>query len=68
MNAISTLLILVATLLSVLTIGALLLWWKGITSILLPGLGIILSTPVIVLLVLIVEVFIVLLATITKTR
>jgi hypothetical protein len=67
MNAISALLILIAILNSALTIGALIMWWKGVDSILFPGLGIIVATPVIVLLLLIVEVVIVLLAILTKT-
>ena len=67
MNAISALLILIAALMSVLTIGVLILWWKGVGSIVLPGLGIIVATPLIVLLLLIVEVVVVLLAILTRT-
>ena len=67
MNTISALLILVATLISLLTIGALIMWWKGLDTIALPGLGIIVTIPLVILLLLIVEVVIVLLAIFTKT-
>jgi hypothetical protein len=67
MNAISVLLTLAAIFSSVVGIGFLVLWLKGIDSILLPGLGILISTPVIVLLILILEVALVLLAVLTKS-
>ena len=67
MNAISVLLTLAAIFSSVIGIGFLFLWLKGIDSILFPGLGILLSTPVIVLLILILEVVLVLLAVLTKS-
>ena len=67
MNAISAILILIAILISALTIGALIMWWKGVDSILLPGLGIIVGTGLIVLLLLIVEVVVVFLAILMKT-
>ena len=67
MNAISAILILIAILISALTIGALIMWWKGVDSILLPGLEIIVGTGLIVLLLLIVEVVVVFLAILMKT-
>jgi hypothetical protein len=66
MNAISALLILLAILISVLTIGVLIMWWKGVTSIFLPGLGIVVATALVVLLLLIIEVVVVVLAILTK--
>ena len=67
MNVISVLLTLVAIFSSVVGIGFLVLWLRGIDSILLPGLGIVVATPVIVLLILILEVALVLLAVFTKS-
>ena len=67
MNVISVLLTLVAIFSSVVGIGFLVLWLRGIESILLPGLGIVVATPVIVLLILILEVALVLLAVFTKS-
>ena len=67
MNAVFALLIVIATLISALTIGVLIMWWKGLDAIVLPGLGIIVAIPLFLLLLLIVEVVIVLLALLTKT-
>ena len=66
MNAISALLTLAAILISALTIGFLVIWWKGVDSILFPGLGLMVATPMIVLLLLIVEVVVVFLAMLGK--
>jgi hypothetical protein len=67
MNLISVLLICAAILNLLFAIALLGLWLRGINSILLPGLGIIVATPLIVLLLLIVEVGIVLLVILTKS-
>jgi hypothetical protein len=61
-NLLFTLLIIAAILTSVFTIGALALWWKGVKVILLPGIGLMVATPYLVLLLLIVEVLIVFVA------
>ena len=61
-NLLLTLLISAAILTSVFTIGTLVLWWKGVNAIALPGTGLIVATPLMVLLLLIVEVVIVLVA------
>jgi hypothetical protein len=66
MHLISTFLTLAAIFSSVVGIGFLVIWLRGIDSILLPGPGVLLATPLIVLLILIVEVVLVLLAMITK--
>lgn len=68
MNAISSLLTLVAILISVLTIVFLIMWWRGVDAIAFPGLGLIVATPIIIVLLLIVEVVIVFLATLGKAR
>jgi hypothetical protein len=62
MNLVVTLLIWAAVLASALTIGVLLLWWRGVDMIALPGLGLILATPVLVLLLLLAEIALVILA------
>jgi hypothetical protein len=67
MNTISTLLTLAAILTSVLAIGFLIMWLRGVGSIFFPGLGFVVATPLLVLLLLIVEVVIVLLAMFTKS-
>jgi hypothetical protein len=48
-------------------VGFLVLWLKGIDSIFLPGLGILVTTPLVVLLILILEVTLVLLAAFAKS-
>ena len=67
MNLITVLLTLVAILNSVFAIAFLIMWLRGIDSILFPGLGFVVATPVIVLLLMIVEGVIVLLAMFTKS-
>ena len=62
MGFLLTLLISAAILTSFITIGVLVLWWKGVTAIVLPGMGLLVATPLMVLLLLIVEVVIVLVA------
>ncbi len=52
MNLITMLLTLAAILKSVLAIALLIIWLRGIDSILFPGLGFVVATPVIVLLLL----------------
>ena len=66
MNLLSMLLTLAAIFSSVIGIGFLVIWLRGIDVILLPGAGVLWATPMIVLLVLIVEALLVLLAMITK--
>jgi len=65
-NLLLTLLILAAILTSILIIGFLVLWWKGVEVIVLPGLGVIIATPLIVGLLLVIEIVIVLLASFAK--
>jgi hypothetical protein len=67
MNAISMLLTSAAILSSFVVVGFLVLWLKGIDSIFLPGLGILVTTPLVVLLILILEVTLVLLAAFAKS-
>ncbi|MDQ6652285.1 MAG: hypothetical protein M3Y84_06040 [Acidobacteriota bacterium] len=62
MNLLLTLLLSAAILTSFITIGVLVLWWKGVSVIALPGMGLLVATPLMVLLLLIVEVVIVLVA------
>lgn len=54
-NFIFTSLVLIAAFLSLLIIGALLMWLRGMSAIVLPGLGIILGTPVLIVLLIIIE-------------
>ena len=68
MNVISMLLTLAAIFSSLVVIGFLVIWIKGINSFLFPGVGVLLATPLIVLSVLIVEFFLVLLAMLTRQR
>ncbi|MFN2480333.1 MAG: hypothetical protein ABR554_02455, partial [Pyrinomonadaceae bacterium] len=51
-----------AILTSLLATGILILWWKGVDMIALPGLGLIVGTPIIVLLLLVAEIALVILA------
>ena len=57
-----SLLICAAILLSALTAGVLILWWKGVGAIALPGLGLIVATPLLALLLLIVAAAVILAA------
>jgi hypothetical protein len=67
-NLLLTLLIIAAILTAVFTIGVLLLWWKGVNAIALPGIGLIVATPFMVLLLLIVEVVTVLVAILASSQ
>lgn len=62
MNLISALLICAGILNLLFAVALIVIWLRGINIIALPGLGVIVSTPLIVLLLLIVEVVILLLA------
>ncbi len=66
MNALATLLALVAIGISALIVLLLVLWMKGADSIALPGLGLILATPLLILLLLVVEIILVILSVFTK--
>ena len=68
MNLLFSLLICAAVLTSILTIGVLILWWKGVGVIALPGLGLIVATSLLVFLLLIVEAAIVFAAVLVKSR
>ncbi len=68
MNLLLTLLIIAAILTSVFTIGVLVLWWKGVNAIALPGMGLIVATPLMVLLLLIVEMVTVLVAILASSQ
>lgn len=56
MNLLAAFLVWVAILTSVLTVGLLLAWWRGVDMLALPGLGIIVALPLVVLLLLLAEV------------
>ena len=62
MTLVVTLLIWAAVLASACAAGLLLLWWRGVDMIALPGLGLIVGTPLVVLLLLIAEMALVILA------
>lgn len=66
MKFLSAILTLAAVLCALLAIGFIAIWLKGIKSIFLPGLGLILSTPLIVLILLVVAVVTGILARLTK--
>lgn len=61
-NLLLTLLILMAAALLVSIIGVLGFWMKGASSIVLPGLGIIVATPLLLILLLVAEIILVVLA------
>ncbi len=61
-NLVLALLILISTVMLVAIIGALGFWMKGADSIALPGLGIIVATPLLLILLIVVEVSLVVLA------
>ena len=61
-NLVLVLLIISATVILVAIIGVLGVWMKGADSIALPGLGIILATPLLLLLLIVVELILVILA------
>ena len=54
-NFIFASLVLIAAFLSLLIIGALFMWLRGVSAIALPGLGIILATPFLIILLIIIE-------------
>jgi hypothetical protein len=66
MNFLSAILILAAILCSLFAIGFIALWLKGIKVIALPGLGLILATPLVILILLIVAVVAGILVWLTK--
>lgn len=66
MNFLSAILILAAILCSLFAIGFIALWLKGIKVIALPGLGLILATPLIILILLVVAAVAGILAWLTK--
>jgi hypothetical protein len=66
MNFLSAILTLAAILCALLAIGFIAFWLKGIKSILLPGLGLILATPLIISILLVVAVVAGILAWLTK--
>ena len=68
MNLLLSLLIIAAILTSVFTIGFLVLWWKGVNVIAFPGLGLLVSTPFMVLLLLIVEVVTIVVAILASSQ
>lgn len=68
MNIISSILILIAVVLSFVTLLALFAWLRGGGSVLFPGLGLIFSTPAIIVLLLILNIAVVVAAAITKPR
>ena len=63
MNLIFGLLVLIAIFISIVIIGLLILWLKGSYSIALPGFGIILATPLFIMLLMIIEFGVVIVAT-----
>ena len=65
-NLLFTLLVVIAIFISILFIGTLIGWWKGANAIVLPGLGIILATPLMLILLLIIEFGVVILATVVS--
>ncbi|MDQ3665519.1 MAG: hypothetical protein M3410_02775 [Acidobacteriota bacterium] len=68
MSLLLTLLIIAAILTSVFTIGILVLWWKGVNAIVLPGMGLMVATPLMVLLLLIIEVVTILVAILASSQ
>lgn len=67
MNLIFGFLILVAIVVSILAIILLVGWWKGSDSIVFPGLGIIIATPLLAVLLLIAEATIILIASLVRS-
>ena len=67
MNLIAAFLILAAVIISVLIIGFLVAWWEGVDSIAFPGLGLLIATPLLVLLLLIIEAALILFAILAKS-
>ena len=67
MNIISTFLVLIAIVLTIVTLIALLGWLRGAEYVLLPGLGLIVSVPALILLLLILDASVIIAASIIKT-
>lgn len=67
MKLIFAFLILVAILISVLATSLLIGWWKGADSIALPGLGLIIATPLLAVALLVAEAVIIFIASLVKT-
>lgn len=61
-NFIFTLLILMAVFISLLIMGSLFMWLKGSSSIAFPGLGIIVATPLVTILLIVIELIVVVIA------
>jgi len=68
MNTIASFLILIAIVLSLLTCIALIGWWRGIDSVLFPGLGLIVAMPALIVLLLVLNIGFVVGAAVVKPR
>lgn len=66
MNIISTILVLIAIIITLLTLLALFGWLCGVDNILLPGLGLVISIPALIVLLLILDVSVIIVATLVK--
>lgn len=66
MNLVANLLILVAMLLSALTVTFLIAWLRGSSAVAFPGLGIVVATPLVIALFLIIEFGVILIAALIK--
>lgn len=62
LSAIFTVLMVIALLLSASVTCSLFMWWRGASSIVLPGLGLIIATPLITVLLIVVEFLVVIVA------
>ncbi|CAN5592027.1 hypothetical protein BH18ACI3_BH18ACI3_07040 [soil metagenome] len=67
MNVVSTILILIAIVLTLLTLLALIGWLSGVDNVLLPGLGLIVSVPILFVLLLILDTGVIIVAALVKT-
>lgn len=67
-NIFASFLILITVLLLVLTIFALIGWWRGVDSVLFPGIGIVAAMPVIIFLLLIISIVLVVITSIVKPK
>ncbi len=67
MNVVSTILILIAIVLTLLTLLALIGWLSGVDNVLLPGLGLIVSVPILIVLLLILDTGVIIVAALVKT-
>ncbi|MDQ3747462.1 MAG: hypothetical protein M3367_00385 [Acidobacteriota bacterium] len=68
MNIIASFLILIAIVLSLLTCIALIGWWRGIDSVVFPGLGLVAAMPAVIVLLLILNIGFVVVAAVVKPR